>query len=440
MISMIPRSRYARLICLAVLLSIIINTLVLIFSAPIVVWGDAYFFHYSANLIADGQGWINPIRYLVWGEHAQAADHPPVYLIYLALYSFVGLDSVGAHQIATVIIGVVAVPLFAVVGTKLAGRQVGLVAAFIAALHPGLWGWNKMVMSEPTAVIAILLLMWAALVCIESSSRKQLTLGKISILGIASGFAALARAELLLLGAAVILVVLVKRNLRWSIRTVSSGGLIMLITLLPWIIFNLSRFEETVLLSNGAQITFAATNCAETYGGQFQAYWSMNCSVRAEKIAQERNPDADQSVIMNDIGQQAIDYVKDHKVTAAKTVVLRLGRVLGVYRPIQQINFDHFPEGRDLYVAIMAWSMYYLLLPFSILGGFLLRSRRRELLVMLLPIAVALFTVAITFGNTRYRLSAEPSMIILASFGLTQVWNFGYDRWTSRSDVKVQAS
>ena len=41
--------------------------------------------------------------------------------------------------------------------------------------------------------------------------------------------------------------------------------------------------------------------------------------------------------------------------------------------------------------------------------------------LMLLPIPAALFTVAITFGNTRYRIAAEPAMILLGSVGLVAI-------------------
>ncbi len=57
------------------------------------VWGDSYFYHESANLIADGKGFINPIDWIENHVRIQAADHPPLYLLYLG-----GMVDPGHHE------------------------------------------------------------------------------------------------------------------------------------------------------------------------------------------------------------------------------------------------------------------------------------------------------------------------------------------------------
>ncbi|NBO55423.1 MAG: hypothetical protein EBU84_12720 [Actinobacteria bacterium] len=312
----------------------------------------------------------------------------------------------------------------------------GVVAALVGAAHPAMWGWSKMIMSEPMAVLGVLALLIVALEWREQSKAGH-SLTRITVLfGVAIGFAALSRAELLLLGVILAFICFTERSFARFIRNLVIAGVVAALSISPWVLHNLARFDETVLLSNGAQITLAATNCPETYGGQFQAFWLIDCSNRATEIAKQRIPNADQSQIMNDIGRQAWDYINANKKTAVKTVFLRLGRVMGVYRPLQQINFDHFPEGRSRFVAISAWASYFALLPFVIAGGLMLRKRNRTLPIFLAPVGVALFTCAITFGNTRYRMSAEPTMIIFASFAIVALVSTITRWWVTDSGPK----
>jgi len=429
----VTETRYRQWIFGACGLSLVFGLVLLALAAKRELWGDGYFYHYSANLIVEGKGWINPLHYRVSGAVIEAADHPPSYIAYLALWSLVGLKSIFAHQVATVLVAVAAVPLFANIGRRLGGPRVGVAAALIGAAHPAMWGWSKMIMSEPMAVLGVLALLIVALEWREQSKTGQ-SLARITVLfGLAIGFAALSRAELLLLGVILAFICFAERSFVRFMRSLIIAGIVAALSIAPWVLHNLARFDETVLLSNGAQITLAATNCPETYGGQFQAFWLIDCSNRATEIAKKRIPNADQSQIMNDIGRQAWDYINENKKTAVKTVFLRLGRVMGVYRPLQQINLDHFPEGRTRFVAISAWAAYFALLPFVIAGGLMLRKRNRTLPIFLAPVGVALFTCAITFGNTRYRMSAEPTMIVFASLAMVATVTAITRWWTTDS-------
>ena len=57
--------------------------------------GDAFFYHAGANLLADGKGFISPFFYPA--RHVQAAEHPPLYTMYLAVPSLFGMHSVLTH-------------------------------------------------------------------------------------------------------------------------------------------------------------------------------------------------------------------------------------------------------------------------------------------------------------------------------------------------------
>ena len=39
--------------------------------------GDPYYYHHGANLLADGEGYIHPYRFILYGSRMPGADHPP---------------------------------------------------------------------------------------------------------------------------------------------------------------------------------------------------------------------------------------------------------------------------------------------------------------------------------------------------------------------------
>ena len=54
----------------------------------------------------------------------------------------------------------------------------------------------------------------------------------------------------------------------------------------------------------------------------------------------------------------------------------------------------------------------------ALAGAVLLRRRRPALLVLLAPVATVLLMAAVTYGTTRFRFAAEPSLCVLAAVAL----------------------
>lgn len=398
-------------------------------------WGDGYFWHHAGNLLAEGKGFISPLHYYYYDIVSQSADHPPLFTVYLAMFSFVGLDSEGAHQFATALVTLAAVPSFALVGRRLGGTTVGIVTAFVAAVHPVIWGWNKMIMSEPMAILAVAWLLWAAIDWRERVAAGTARWTHAARFGLFIGLAALTRSELLLLGVLLAIVAMFTRPAWRTLIPLTVAGSATLLSFAPWIAHNLSRFEVPVYLSAGANGTLVATNCDTVYEGFFLGYWDINCTSAAQQratreLAAVGIDDPDQSQLIEQMGGYWREYMWENRTRVPTVVVARVGRVLGLYRPFQQMALDHFPEGRDKHVVYGAWAMFAGLIPLSVVGARHLRRRNRLMPLLLLPIPAALFTVSITFGNTRYRLAMEPPLIVLGSLGavlsvraVMRLWN-----------------
>ncbi|MFM8870658.1 MAG: ArnT family glycosyltransferase, partial [Actinomycetota bacterium] len=297
------------------------------------IWGDAYFYHHSANLVAEGVGFVNPLKYNKFGIVTQAADHPPLFIAYLAVFSLLGLKSIVAHQLATGLIGIMLVVATAQLSRLAFGERVGKVALWLAVMSPLLWSWDKMLWSEPLAMLFAVLT-----VLVSIRTLRNATPLNVVLLGVVAGCATLSRAELLLCGLLSIGLVLLIRHR--SITKSLVAGACMLAVLSPWVLFNLSRFDETVILSNGLDIVIPTDNCASTYRGQLVAYWDIACAQEAIDSAERRFPNADESVVNAEIRRIGVDFIRNNKRRAAEVVVLRELRVLGIYKPLQQIRLD----------------------------------------------------------------------------------------------------
>ena len=59
--------------------------------------------------------------------------------------------------------------------------------------------------------------------------------------------------------------------------------------------------------------------------------------------------------------------------------------------------------------------MFWLLAPLAIAGAWLLRRRRQPLAILLVPLAMVTLTALLTYGSTRFRFAAEPSIVVLAA-------------------------
>lgn len=411
---------FCRMIVVMPLISLVIAVSQVVIRGRDFLEGDSLYWHLAAKYFSEGMGFIHPIIYFSTGIESQAADHPPIFIIYLSIISKLGFDSVLGHQIATAILPVVIVPMFGLLARRIGGFRVGTVAMTLAALHPLMWGWSPLVMSEPLAVLMVLILL---LVAFNYKRFQDIIEVKTSInllLGAAIGLATLTRSELLLTGTLIAIFVSFSRNFYTWGKRLFLIGLSCLVILSPWVGYNLNRFEKPVLLSIGSDITFASAYCDETFYGEFTGYWSFQCQELAWEYARAMatTDDPDQSELMPFVKTYWRDYLSNNKRRAVTVVPLRVGRALGVYKPRQQMRLERYVDDKSPEVIYSSWAFFYLLAPLSLIGFRRGRLTSISKIIFLTPILTSILTVSITWGNPRYRFSIDVIMVILGSIGI----------------------
>jgi 4-amino-4-deoxy-L-arabinose transferase-like glycosyltransferase len=396
---------------------------------------DGAFYHGQALAIADGAGYVDPFLYRFGDVEVAAAHHPPLYPGMLGVASFLGLDSPAAHRVLTALVGGVTIVLVALVARRLAGDRAGLVAAGIAAaVYPNLWVNDSLILSESlySAFIALTLLtayrFWD-----HRDGRRAVELGA------AIALAALTRAEasnLLILLAVPLALLLPQVAWRRRLQLLAATGGAAVLVMAPWLVHNLLRFEEPVLLSFGAGGVLPQANCDVTYDGPLLGYWDgKRCPFPDEEMVPEffaPNPDPevaaqqaieslgdqDESEIAREGLDRGLDYINEHRGRAVVVAGARVGRIWGVFRPAQSINLDEQVEGRSRTASTVGLVVYYELVALSVAALVLLKRRGQPILPFISLALMVTVTAAVAIGITRYRMPAEVGLVILSGVAI----------------------
>lgn len=381
-------------------------------AAPTSVGGDGLDYHLSARRLADGLGYTTAL-----GETGLPnAHHPPGWVTVLGAVTELGGRSMRSHQITGLVIGLAVIAVAGLVGRRYAGRRVGVIAAFGAAVYPGFWMLDVQILSEALGLLVLGLLM---LVLADLWERP--TLGRAVLTGAVLGVLGLVRSEqlaLLPLAVAPILLlnkrVAVRRRLAWA----GAATLTTLVVIAPWTTYNLGRFEKPVLLSTNLGATLLSGNCPPaTYTGELAGSFDINCVVATVM----RNPDMDQSeadVVNRDT---ALDNMRDNVGDLPVTVLARYGRLLGVFRPSQTVDLDVGWFGSARW-PVWAWmTSFWAVAALGAVGGATLRRSGRFQWPLVAPLVIVVLVTTLTFGDPRYHTIADLGVVVLAAVAVDRL-------------------
>lgn len=366
-------------------------------------FNDAPYYSQTAITLADGHWFVD-----LAGR--PAAEHGPVTTLLLAPASW--MDSPEDWQrLVTVVTGVATVVVIGLVGRRLGGERVGLVAAVIAALYPGLWLNDGLVMSESPGALTVALWMLAALVW-----QARPTPVWAAVMGVAAGVATLTRPELgVLIVAGVVAAWWVGGDRRRLLAALAAAG--GLLVLAPWVAFNLGRFERPVILTTNDGTTLRGANCDPTYEGRALGSAAIECLAIDPDVAGMEG-----SLRSARWRGDGIEYARDHAGRLPVVVLARLGRSLDLYGLAYQVDEDA-REGRP------RWGSWAAVVSFWVLGALALVGQRRATpfgrFVLWAPVAAVLLTTVVFYGGHRVRAAMEPSVVLGAAVGVALTGRLG---------------
>jgi 4-amino-4-deoxy-L-arabinose transferase-like glycosyltransferase len=287
------------------------------------------------------------------------------------------------------------------VGRKVGGDRVGLVAGLLAAIYPNVWLSDGLVMSESLAILLVSSFLLAAL---ELLPRPQLPLALAT--GALTALAALTRSELLLLVPLIVAALWHQHGLRHVWKPAAALVLSAAIVLLPWFAYNVSRFERTVVLTTNDGTTLYGANCDDVYSGWNMGAWSVFCVLDAAPV------EGDDSVRSAEQRRLAVEYVRDNIERVPIVVAARVARTLDLFGVRDMVNGD-VGEERPRAGVWAGVAMFWVLAPLAVLG--LRRIRGTDRLVLLMPIVTVGVTAVLFYGGHRLRSPAEPVLCVAAA-------------------------
>ena len=375
---------------------------------------DSFYYSGQASQLARGV-WFRELF-----VDQPGAEHGPLTAVIMAPVSWMG-HAVPWQRTVTVACGIATIVVVAMLARDLAGRRACIIAAWIAALYPNLWMNDGLVMSESASTLFIALLLWRLLRVRPTASWRA-----VVAIGAVAGLAALARSELIVLvGLSAVWLWAtdratsddptaegrtVSRSLRRPALFVVGAGVVVL----PWVAFNLSRFERPVYLTTNDGTTLMGTYCADAFYGPGTGTWSLNCITADPEYRADEEP----SVRSARQRTLALTYASDHLRRLPVVVAARVGGTLDLYGLSNAVHQD-VGEERYRWASWAGIGCWWIMAPLAVVG--LLRIRRSPRWLLLLPVIGVAFTTVVFYGGHRIRSPLEVTVVVAVAVVLARI-------------------
>lgn len=362
---------------------------------------------YSAQALGNARGdWFAQ----PFDNSLPAAEHPPLTSAVLTPVTWLALHSnfILAQRLAVFVVGLANIVLLYLLGRRFS-PTVGSITALLGAIDAHLFLGDVLILSETFAVTLMTLL----LLVLDPNRHRSHSRRRLATAGALVGLLLLTRAELLLLVPLVGLWVWwsrTDRGRRSAMFDAAIPAAVALVVIAPWVLWNMSRFEERTLLSTNDGFTLLGANCDDTYYGANIGGYSINCA-----LAVEGDPGQDASQVSAARRQVAVAFAGDH--------LGRLPLVAGA-RFIRQWELgwigrtagDSPAEGRPELLVLLGSVQWWL---YGAVGMFGLRRISGSWLGLLALAPVVVTFVGVVFNaQWRVRAAAEPAIVLLAALGV----------------------
>jgi len=302
---------------------------------------DATTYHYLGLNLAHGLGYVRPPQ-LGPGPIVATAEYAPLLPVLLAGATKVGLSTPTGNALVTAALGFVTIVLVGLLGRRVAGPRVGLVAAAIVALHPLLVQIDGGLNTESPYLLLV-----AATLLVTVWAWDEPAPWKWALAGLFAGAAVMTRAEgLALLFVVVVPAAVIRSRPGWG-RALLAGLIpiaVVFVVVLPWTIRNATTFHRFVPVSNNFGPVMLGANCDGAYHGVHAGWWDFGCvaayagSAPENRIGPGSTNEAD---VYTRWRSQGIRFALDHPSDCAQAIPARVDRTWGLYwHPSNQLDND----------------------------------------------------------------------------------------------------
>jgi hypothetical protein len=370
--------------------------------------GDALNYVRLGHGLAHGEGYVRA-DLLAGGRHVPTAEFPPLWPALLSVPERLGITSPVGLRLVGAVIGAATVAIVGLLGRRVATATIGLVAAGIGAVSPYLVSFDGSLQAEGLyALLVAAFLLLVAVAVTDTAARWRWWVAA----GFVLGLAVLTRTEAVLL--LPIVVVPVARGgvgpaAWWRRIGVVCIGVAVLLG--AWTVRNAVRLHVFQPLTNNSGTLLAGANCDRVYAGYQLGVWRLDCALATDVAGLTETEAAARD------RRAAIDFARDHASRVPVVAAARVARTWGAWNPSRQTDYESL-EGRPKPWINASWVVGWLLVALAAVGTVVQRRRRRPVWLLVGPVVVATITAAFGYGNSRFRMVAEPGLMVLAAVGL----------------------
>jgi 4-amino-4-deoxy-L-arabinose transferase-like glycosyltransferase len=390
----------ARLVPIVVLAGVVRLVYALAVAPPTTGFFDGYWNASVGRAIADGRGFVlfTGALFDPDARFVPTATHPPLYPLVLALADTVGMAGDTAQRSLGALFGAGTVCGVGLLGRRVGGERLGLLAAGVAALYPLLIAADGALLSETLYGVIIAFTLLSAWRLGERPSAAR-----AAVVGLGLGLATLTRSEAILLVPLMLLPLAWRggRHARWA--GLAAGTACFAVVIAPWVARNWDVFGRPLLSTNEGGLV-AQTNCDQTYSGPDLGWFAPACA-RVGTGDEARQTAAQR--------REGLEYARDHADRLPVVLSVRLLRAWGLYQPFRSAE----EQGRDTRIQKVGIVLFYPLALSAIAGIAVLRRRRGPLIVLVAPLVVASVVAFASYGSVRLRYLAEVPVVVLAAAG-----------------------
>lgn len=391
---------------------------------------DALWYLLQGSLIEGGTGYVVPTS-IFEGAPVPTASFPPAYPAWQALWQAVVGGGVTSARLAGVVPGAATVVVAGLLGRRLLGARLGLVAAALVAVDPAMVAVDGSTMSENLAVPLTAASVLVALRIADEGLQAR----RLLALGLLGGVATLTRQDLVLLAALLACVAVAVAPMAASGRAVrraealAAVAVVVVAVVGPWAWRNHERLGTWAVSTTSPSSALAGSNCDSTYRGRDLGSWDHDCVVAAV-------PGGDPTEVEVAAAQReaGIDHIRSELDRLPVVLAARQARVWALWDPADLAERDA-DESRHRDVQVVARTLEGPVLLAGVAGLLLVvRRRRRGWLLTVAPFVAVAASAAATYGNPRFNSIAHP----LAAVGVAALVGRATARRTPPATVDDQ--
>jgi 4-amino-4-deoxy-L-arabinose transferase-like glycosyltransferase len=353
-----------------------------------------------------------------WG--APTSIYEPLYPLYSAFaYKLFG-DRFLYHRLILALMSSFTCILVFSIGKRLFNEKTGYLSALICAFYPYFIFYTVFLMSETFFIFFLALSVYFLVKIKDNPNWKDGIL-----FGISLGLTFLTRSVILGL-LPFLLILLLIYNFRRSLVPVILTLFAFALTISPWVIRNYKLHHQVVILATRGGYNLWFRNNPFFYEDELAALGykvpdNLLKDIKYRKYLDFPHFSPEQGEVERDkiLTREGINFIRQNPRLFAYLCWIRFQTLIGF----------HGTLAKGLIYRLAGMFSFGILFPLALLTVGIYYKRWRETLPLILIFAFFLGFFTLTHDGIRYRLPADPYLIILASFFLIQLLEYAGTRF-----------